>query len=1038
MKTRRPLQTTILRSVLLVALAIIGAATLRAQPQLTEAQAAALRPTPPNLVPRSTGTFWLISHLDWPPQPGYPYPQYPDLPTYLLPDGSWLVDDTSVPLPPPASFDAVAAARSLLLQSSLASQQLLNSAMLSETSVPEPPDPTNSPPPPPPSPPQLIPPPTPTNGTFWLLVESNWPPLPWNPCTNCDVYALSDGSYLVDDTPYTWPPPNTNDTGGAQWGPTYYGPTDLWLEITGVTNSVANLILHGTASGTPYTILTRQTWSPADPWDAEQPLVGAEGKDYTTTQIPTFGRRVLFLRALVGTATPTRLWLYVVGITNNCFNAVLHGTTEDTSYDLRSVASLSASNNWALETNFPGATGQYWTPVSIPLLGRPSLFLSARSWIDADGNGIPDWWEQTYLGTNGVDPYALCPSGDGWTLLQAYQNGWDPNLFYTPPPPQNVRAQVDSTRTNVTITWASGGGPVTNYVIEKGWYLHDDTSFTYAGQVGPATFTFSIVGANPSPGTAYLQPAFRVRAYFTNGANALSQSAPALTPGLTVAADVIRGPGGHLYLTVSALPPSVTTLRLFAQDSFFGQWPGIDIPASNIVNGVMLLPETETQPLLPYRWWWLQAFTTSGAFGDIDYAEPTVAREALPTRPYTSLPPTAYTFLDASPHLKENLKFLLRSATVNRPFSYASDRDANGGDSGSATPASVWSPEDYCARPASPLGYEYYGFHYFSSNLNYSIMRELRPVHENYLWRNFVFDPQDYDATGAGHFSGDCPPSGLRALNNALHVYAGCGTETNLPLAFSSASAQWLYFHSIRQDTCSSLQQAEVGVSTNSNNRLVLGDTAHNCYGLSFNSVKLTTTGLPVLEPGIPSTFPPPSQTTFYPETAAPALQTADYYFASQTPYFNYNYYYGTPRPPLPGSPDFSVTNTSPLLITGLGQPITVSGWAKQAIVNGYSGNYAYLEQYFDQSLHHGHQRRGHDQQRRPPLPLWRVLPHAARPSRPGHHARPRHRPARHWRRPRHQTTVGCEPRRHHGPQLRRPGQHLPSPALCVLAQQRP
>jgi len=52
--------------------------------------------------------------------------------------------------------------------------------------------------------------------------------------------------------------------------------------------------------------------------------------------------------------------------------------------------------------------------------------------------------------------------------------------------------------------------------------------------------------------------------------------------------------------------------------------------------------------------------------------------------------------------------------------------------------------------------------------------------------------------------------------------------------------------------------------------------------------------------------------------------------------------------PPLPGSPTFSETNHSPLLITGFGQSITVAGYAKQVITNGYGGKYAYLEQYSD------------------------------------------------------------------------------------------
>ena len=179
-----------------------------------------------------------------------------------------------------------------------------------------------------------------------------------------------------------------------------YSTNDLWLEITSVTNSLANLILHGTTSGTLYTIMSRQSLSPNVPWDAEQPLTGAAGQDWTPAQIPTFGRPVLFFRALVGSATPQRLWLYVPAIGNNSFNCVLWGTTENTSYDIRSTPTLQATNNWAVETNFLGAGGQFWTPVSIPLSGRPSLFLSARSWADSTGSGIPDWWLLQYFGTN--------------------------------------------------------------------------------------------------------------------------------------------------------------------------------------------------------------------------------------------------------------------------------------------------------------------------------------------------------------------------------------------------------------------------------------------------------------------------------------------------------------------------------------------------------------------------------------------------------------------------------------------------------------
>jgi hypothetical protein len=268
---------------------------------------------------------------------------------YQLPDGSWLVDDSTVSFPPPPGppVNVAAAARSFLAQPSLASQQssaspMLNGAMLADdtdsTNAPPQDDDTDSTN----SPPQLVDPGSvPAFGTFWLLVETNSPPLPFNPCTGCDVYALSDGSYLIDDTSYVWPQPSGDDGGGAQ-GPSQplYATGDFWLEITGVTNSLANLILHGTTGGTLYTIMSRQTLTPDDSWDAEAPLTGAAGQDWTPIQIPTFGRPVLFFEALIGSATPQRLWIYALGISNNCFNLILQGTTEDTSFDILSTTSL--------------------------------------------------------------------------------------------------------------------------------------------------------------------------------------------------------------------------------------------------------------------------------------------------------------------------------------------------------------------------------------------------------------------------------------------------------------------------------------------------------------------------------------------------------------------------------------------------------------------------------------------------------------------------------------------------------------------------
>ena len=96
---------------------------------------------------------------------------------------------------------------------------------------------------------------------------------------------------------------------------------------------------------------------------------------------------------------------------------------------------------------------------------QPNQFMRAVNITsDVYGNGIPDYWELQYFGTNGIDPYTLCPSGNGWTILQAYQNGWNPTSFYTPPTPV-VSVSPVPTFNGVVVSWQPCPGPVVSYTI---------------------------------------------------------------------------------------------------------------------------------------------------------------------------------------------------------------------------------------------------------------------------------------------------------------------------------------------------------------------------------------------------------------------------------------------------------------------------------------------------------------------------------------------------------------------------------------------
>jgi len=650
------------------------------------------------------------------------------------------------------------------------------------------------------------------------------------------------------------------------------------------------------------------------------------------------------------------LYLIIDAVSNSTAFVRAIGTVPGQIYELLSRESLVTSNslaatNWTSESTFIGAENQDWTPTTVPVGTRTNqLWITCRSWVDQDGDGLPDWWEMQYgldpnnpdTGNTGIPDGYKDLSGSGRPVLYYYQNGLDPRQPTTPPPPQNVQARLDSTGTNVILSWESGGGPVSSYGIERGSTevgATNNTSFAFLDRPG-VWFVGSISDS----------PAYRIRAYFSDGSHADSSPVQVTKPEFKLTASFGRGPSGLAYLAVQSPPPNLFLLRLYwypgwsPGQSTNGAW--IDIYATNLLNGIAQIPSRAIIDEAID----IQAFGTNGDFGqklslsdyhyNEDYAMPVVTN-----------------FLNASAHLKADLMFLLRSATTTLPFTYDSDQHAFpfGWDD--------WDyPEQWYRRIASPTNYEYYGFRMFSPGLNYSSMNPTRSLGENFLWRNFLFDSSDFVAgwfvTGAQMAAQD-----LRGVFDPLFLYTGNGTESPLPLAFSHTNALWTFYNSQDADSPFGYDPhtlSEMGLYTNGSGSLVLGTSAKNCYGLPISSIKVAnndtfngTTTIATLNPGVPSSYTPLSREDFFPGVDFPGLQIVDYYFASQTPYFRFYtnvVWYGPnfPAPALPGSPNFWVTNSSPLLIAPWGQEFVVSGWAKMAITNGDSDKYAYLEQYWD------------------------------------------------------------------------------------------
>ena len=316
-------------------------------------------------------------------------------------------------------------------------------------------------------------------------------------------------------------------------------------------------------------------------------------------------------------------------------------------------------------TNLPGTTALFvlGQPTDDDQDGLPNAFEILVSKSDPHnastlGNGLPDWWPVVYAGTAAADPYGDA-DGDGWSNLEEYQNGTDPNHFDTPPPPQNVVAAVGGSGTNITITWASGGGPVTNYVIERGWNGGDEAAASQIGNVSPTTFSFPDTFSDPLNHTPYDQPEYYVRAYFSNGSSAVSAGATPSQPALSTRMTIARGALGQPYIVLASPPPDFSNVILFWQGFSFAD--SANISSTSFVNGVAPLP-SGAQGILPADStdFAFQLFATNSGFAESFPVD--AAPLADTNRQEYSATSSVYRFVDARRHLKENLMFLLRTA----------------------------------------------------------------------------------------------------------------------------------------------------------------------------------------------------------------------------------------------------------------------------------------------------------------------------------------------------------------------------------------
>lgn len=636
----------------------------------------------------------------------------------------------------------------------------------------------------------------------------------------------------------------------------------------------------------------------------------------------------------------TNLWLDVTNLDQATAYLKLSNTVADIEYEIQYKTDLVAQTDWQSADWFVlGDETTNWTPLNLARIDTADLFFRVRSWVDSQGTGIPDWWWLQY-GLTDWDPFAN-PSGDGYDNLEKFQNGMNPNLFYSPPKSVS-NVQATATGTTNTVTWNSlpsatgytvtrtSGTNVTSYAVGAG-----ATSYTDAGAPSGSTYT--------------------VTANYSGGSSSPSGNAdPTYNPVLAIDPEIVRGatPSDSsltpLQIVLGGIvPTNVTAVRVhkiisplpylyqfgsynwgyvwFAgDDGWSSSYPGtlddgyFDVSISSFTNGVYQIPVSQLPEWCAY---YLAAQPMAGGVGGA--TNDFVFARNVP-------------FVDGSAVLKDNLSFILRTAQAggtNDPAFWDCKADPN-----------------YAA--VSPL----------AQNLETSpeLFTELSSFTENNLMRNWAYDtnfaeypvgPYSYYFfwldKNLGYYGG----YNVDTVKYQFNGYTYVNTQDAGMLASQLTNNPFIYILMDIPNQISLFDRLTgIGLSWNGDLTTHLAE-GQNYYGLSYQSVRVCTSRAPLTAQGdIPAggSYADPipyDYSEYFQNTAAPELSTVDYYFAQVA---DRTSIYATSLSPMPNDGIFSVTNTTPLILAGVGQPVTIYGWAKQQIVNGDPTKFGYLGQYFD------------------------------------------------------------------------------------------
>jgi hypothetical protein len=573
-----------------------------------------------------------------------------------------------------------------------------------------------------------------------------------------------------------------------------------------------------------------------------------------------------------------------------------------------------------------------WTP---PTPGAPTSYIIERGIYDTN-TGNYDYSQIASMNTNTTyfQDVGVINNVSAWyynyEVVAVYPGGGlsqpsTSSINTSPPPPTEYSATVDSTGTNVLLSWTPPQGVVvTNYIIERATYNTNTSDYSYSqiGQVNAGTTSFEDVGA--ITGNSSYNNYYEVEAVYSGGSSssfnyAFLPSPPSLSSvndNIYITAYLVRNGTGRWQVMFSGFPTnSVQAIQMTWTDGNGNTTPQ-NISTSDLINGIYPIADTDVVNLLGDSLS-VQLFGPNGEPGQVAQAG-VLANDA----PY---------FVDGRQHMKQNLTFLIRGASLLMPYGY--ENWSLGGFNQTATNFEEFSFLNF--NPALDdlwpftANYELANNHLTITNGN-----EYYPAYPQFTFEpDFttnipapaILDQPDPYWIFQRTFSAIAPP-----YNNTVNWGVTTTDFTGVVGNAMTASLQSGLYNLFSLPELTGCVEGDYHTTS---------DHGY-CHILPPGS-SVTITNIIFVDWGVGA---------YASQCPAPTLNFVNYYFA---PLINpngntMNLPSGDQQPfPLPIDDSFNVTNqTPPVMVGSVGQPMILGGWAKYS-VQGSSGKYAYLGQYF-------------------------------------------------------------------------------------------